>query len=440
MSERDHETEAEAADPPSPEPAADEPPEQAKVRVVRRRRPGLRIGLALLVLAAAFAGGLAAWPVLAPKLGVSIVRTLLGDALFTRLDAIEARLTTVEAAVEKPDPAIAGLRAAAERSSKALAALDERVARLEGAEPTARLEAIEARLAALEGMAGSASPPGEAASEALATRLEAVEERLAALEAGPAAAGEDATNTALAARLAAIERALEEARDAARANRAGLEALRRETARLGGDVAAQGKRLAAAERRGAEPPGAAVPPTAPFVLAVGQLRAALRTAAPFERELAALVALLPEDGDGDPDLVAAVEALRPIAAGGAPTLADLRARFGATANRVARAAIEPAGDWLGRTLSRLAALVTVRRTGEVEGSAPDAIMARAERRLADGDLAAAVAEVEALEGAAADAAAEWLAAARKRLAAERAVAALHRLALARLGPDDRTIR
>jgi hypothetical protein len=52
-------------------------------------------------------------------------------------------------------------------------------------------------------------------------------------------------------------------------------------------------------------------------------------------------------------------------------------------------------------------------------------VARAEAALDRGDLAAAVAELEALDGAAADTAAPWLAKARPRLAAEAALHTLH---------------
>jgi hypothetical protein len=70
-------------------------------------------------------------------------------------------------------------------------------------------------------------------------------------------------------------------------------------------------------------------------------------------------------------------------------------------------------------------LVTVRSVGaDAEGSDADARVARAEARLADGDLAGAVAEIEGLEGPAAEAAAGWLERARARLAAEQALASL----------------
>ena len=88
--------------------------------------------------------------------------------------------------------------------------------------------------------------------------------------------------------------------------------------------------------------------------------------------------------------------------------------------------------WVGRAWARLADLVSVRRTGEVEGAGNEARVARAEARLAAGDLAAAVAEVSALSGPGDEAAADWLARARARLAVDEALAVLSRHALGQM--------
>jgi len=70
-------------------------------------------------------------------------------------------------------------------------------------------------------------------------------------------------------------------------------------------------------------------------------------------------------------------------------------------------------------------LVTVRPAGsQAEGDSVDARVARAEASLNDGDLAAAVTELDQLEGEPAQAAADWLAQAKARLAAEQAVTQL----------------
>jgi hypothetical protein len=168
-----------------------------------------------------------------------------------------------------------------------------------------------------------------------------------------------------------------------------------------------------------------------MLLAVGQLRAALRGSGPFEAELDAVTALA---GDDDAGLAEARASLAAYAGAGVPTVAALRADFANVALDVVRAARAP-GDstWIDRTIDRLARLVTVRRVGDVAGDTAAATVARAEQRLAGGDLAAAVAEVQRLEGPAATAVAAWLAEARARLAAERVLAQIEARAIAAMG-------
>ena len=78
-------------------------------------------------------------------------------------------------------------------------------------------------------------------------------------------------------------------------------------------------------------------------------------------------------------------------------------------------------------------MVTVRRVGEgaEEGEGALAAIARAENRLAAGDLAAAAAALEGLEGAPASVFGEWRAAAKARAAADVAIARLSRRAVER---------
>ena len=76
--------------------------------------------------------------------------------------------------------------------------------------------------------------------------------------------------------------------------------------------------------------------------------------------------------------------------------------------------------------------MTVRRVGEVEGAETDAVLARAERRLAAGELAAAVGLIEGLDGPAIEAARDWLARAKARQTALAALAGLQRRAIAGL--------
>ena len=105
-------------------------------------------------------------------------------------------------------------------------------------------------------------------------------------------------------------------------------------------------------------------------------------------------------------------------------MVGLQRSFAVLAGRAARPAPTRDAGWVGQTLDRVGSLVTVRRTGDISGQSPEAVVARAEVRLQEGDLAGAVAEMTALEGQmpANDA---WLVRARLRLTAERALDALN---------------
>jgi uroporphyrinogen-III synthase len=186
-----------------------------------------------------------------------------------------------------------------------------------------------------------------------------------------------------------------------------------------------------------------------FVLAVGNLGSALSTARPFAAELSAVTEL----AAGDPALPASVKELTaPLAAraaSGVPTLLELRARFPAAARAIVDAAkhqeqpavaqtearewYETPLEWLASAGEFVTSQVTVRPVGDVPGDDPGARVARAEVRLSENALDAAVAELEGLTGVAAAAAGAWLDDARARLAAERAVAALQAAAVTRLG-------
>ena len=168
-----------------------------------------------------------------------------------------------------------------------------------------------------------------------------------------------------------------------------------------------------------------------LVLAVGQLREALRTSGPYANEVAAVKALV----GNDPEALGAVAVLEKTADAGIPTLAALRAEFGAVARRVVMESIDLGGDgWLNRAGKWLFSIVSIRRTGDgALGVEPDAVVARAEALLASGDIMAAVDALAALDGAAAAAADSWRARAGSRLAAERAIAKLHIHAISRVG-------
>ncbi len=87
-------------------------------------------------------------------------------------------------------------------------------------------------------------------------------------------------------------------------------------------------------------------------------------------------------------------------------------------------------------LDRLRGLVRVRRiggTGQQAAGGGEAAVDAAERALAGGDLAGAIAALDKLGGAAADAARPWLDLARQRVAVETALQQVEAALTARLG-------
>jgi hypothetical protein len=79
-------------------------------------------------------------------------------------------------------------------------------------------------------------------------------------------------------------------------------------------------------------------------------------------------------------------------------------------------------------------LVKVKRIdAEAEGDGPDAVLARAEAQLEQGDLAASVTEVDKLQDAPRTAFAAWLDQARARLGAEETLQRLENILLVSLG-------
>lgn len=170
---------------------------------------------------------------------------------------------------------------------------------------------------------------------------------------------------------------------------------------------------------------------AALMLAVGQLREALAKAMPFDNELRAVKAL----GGADAEVAQAVEALKARAVAGIPTFPVLASRFHALAPAIIRAQVLPEQQsWWRQTLDRMASLVVLRREdGADAGTAPAAVVARAEAALNQGDLAVAVKEVSVLDGGPAAQAANWLADAQARLAADKAVSELTAHVVAAIG-------
>ncbi len=169
-----------------------------------------------------------------------------------------------------------------------------------------------------------------------------------------------------------------------------------------------------------------------LTLALLQIRRAVEIGRPFPAEYETLSSL----AKARPEIAAAAAPLATAAPTGTANRVALSQELRAVAQRIDEApAAFGAGDgWTGATLDRLRGLVRIRRADEAEPSREaEAAVRVAERALADGDLARAVAAMETLQGPAAAAAADWLRRARERLPVEAALQRLEALMTGRLG-------
>lgn len=353
-------------------------------------RKGLSRALAILrvtgfVVAAALIGGAAGWVLVrgmpAPAPDLTALEARLGALESAEipppdLSRIESRLNTLE--TEDPGDAMRGQ--ALEQLVRDAAALRDRVDALEAVEPPAEtdLTQLNARLDDINRNADR--------------RLDALEARIAALGAGEGGEGADLSEAlapvlnrieALTDRIAAAERASDEA--------AGL------NARL--DIITE--RLSAAETRLADfqtaPAAAPSPDGARRALAYADLAAAARGSGPFAVELAELRRVWP-DAPG-------LSALRGHARPGAPSRELLSAQLPEEELQAVSAQTEV---WLG--------VLRIARTAQGPGPG-DALRAA----LDDGDLEAAVADARALEDPARAVIASWLQGAEARLQIEAAL-------------------
>ena len=169
------------------------------------------------------------------------------------------------------------------------------------------------------------------------------------------------------------------------------------------EVEALKTRIATLESEGARSTEAALA----AVAAAGVIDAS-RTSRPFAAEMAVLRKAAPDL----PELVT----LARLAETGAPSRASLAATFPDFAARAAVKARKPDAEaGLGERLAYLASgLVQVRRIDELDGNHPDAILARAEAALNEGDVAAALRALDGLPPSARRALEPWRVGAERR--------------------------
>lgn len=179
------------------------------------------------------------------------------------------------------------------------------------------------------------------------------------------------------------------------------------------EVARLQARIALLENQGARTTEAAA-----AALAAAQLVDASQGSGPFGRELSALKGTAP----GLPELAA----LTRLAETGAPSRTSLAASFPPYAAKAASRARKPReGATLSERIAYAAAkVVTVRRVDETTGNSPDAVIARAERALQDGQVAPALKALDTLPPKAQEAIAPWREQAERRARIDREITAL----------------
>ena len=334
-----------------------------------------------------------------------------------------------------------------------LAALEQRLAKLEAALPAVdaeTLSALKAQLAGLEANVKEMSP--ELAG--LADRVAQLETSLKTLAETASEGGSIATAAAIAQQIAEAEQRLD-AKIAASlaegkgASAAALEQMRTEIAELKAklgalveaelgtgdspDLAALAERIAKLEATlpeivnvlNKESAGAK---SAAVAIAFANLRAAVSDGRPYAAELDTISALAPSVGD--------LGVLPAYAETGIPTVPELARSFATARDTALASAAAPAagGSLVDNLMASAQSLVTIRRIDEApSGDGPAATLARAKAALDQGELAAAVKDVETLDGAAHEAFSAWLGEARARLGADQTLTRLEGVLLVSLG-------
>jgi hypothetical protein len=334
-----------------------------------------------------------------------------------------------------------------------LAALEQRLAKLEAALPAVdaeTLSALKAQLAGLEANVKEMSP--ELAG--LADRVAQLETSLKTLAETASEGGSIATAAAIAQQIAEAEQRLD-AKIAASlaegkgASAAALEQMRTEIAELKAklgalaeaelgtgdspDLAALAERIAKLEATlpeivnvlNKESAGAK---SAAVAIAFANLRAAVSDGRPYAAELDTISALAPSVGD--------LGVLPAYAETGIPTVPELARSFATARDTALASAAAPAagGSLVDNLMASAQSLVTIRRIDEApSGDGPAATLARAKAALDQGELAAAVKDVETLDGAAHEAFSAWLGEARARLGADQTLTRLEGVLLVSMG-------
>lgn len=301
---------------------------------------------------------------------------------------------TADGVAESPPGIDEAMESRLEGIEEGLAALGDSVAGITAFDSTE----IEARQGELASQADEIAAASDAALADLGEVIAEMQARIEELEARPIFEAGD-TEAAMAEQRAEFERIVAEAGAAAREE---LESLRAEAEAMRAEAEAMQEEALAATR------------AADRRAAIGEISAAIDSGAPFDEPLAAL-------GEDVP------QGLTENAETGVPTMTELRQTFPEHARDALAAApaeSESADDGLGRVAAFLRRQTNARSLAPRDGNDTDAILSRAEKAVNDGDLEAALEELQALPEPAAQTMQPWTDEAARRLAAEEAARTL----------------
>lgn len=266
----------------------------------------------------------------------------------------------------------------------------------------AEIDELKSRLASLD--AGQPAPSVDL--QPIETRLAALEKAAAEIPATSALSGEAEQSVAAletsVAKLTADITALREETTAA--NRASAD-----------EISALTQRLDAAERKLDEPRSDVAMARA---VAATALKTAIDRGGPYLAELEAFASIAPDDPS--------IAVLRPLASTGVPSRAELVRAFGPVADQMVEAVHQPTGDQgiVDRLISSASSVIKIRPVGSVEGDTPEAIIARIENKLQNGDLKGAQIEWQTLPEVARTAAAAYKTTLDERITVEDGVGAI----------------
>ncbi|WP_206099822.1 COG4223 family protein [Rhizobium leguminosarum] len=248
---------------------------------------------------------------------------------------------------------------------------------------------------------GSSTPQTSPETADLAGEIDGLKQTVANLAANPASTDEGE----LAKRVAALEIAAKAPAVAAPTDSGNVEALNQKIAELTGQVdqlrstlaqsseqqttnrADIAKRLEEAEKKLNEPREDVAVARA---IAAAALKAAIDRGGPFLAELDTFAGVAPDDP--------AVADLKAFAETGIPSRTELVGEVPDVATAIVEAVNQPDPNqsWSDRLMSSAKSLVTVRPVGNIEGESVEAIAARMEEKVKNGDLPGASAEWNSL--------------------------------------------